>query len=58
MTSHLLACATLTGLLIGNPVQAEEPLKSGPPVGSENDRNGFRPQFVAGLAAGSRLCPV
>jgi hypothetical protein len=34
------------------------PLKSGPPVGAENDRGGFRPQFVAGPSAGQRLCPA
>jgi hypothetical protein len=43
----------------GNKVRAQAPLKSGPPVGAANDRDGFRPQFVAGPGAGGRsLCPV
>jgi hypothetical protein len=33
-------------------------LKSGPQVGCENDRRGFRPEFVTGPAAGKSLCPV
>jgi hypothetical protein len=42
----------------GGNVRAEAPLKSGPPVGAENDRSGFRPQFVAGPSTGRSLCPV
>jgi hypothetical protein len=42
----------------GGNVRAEAPLKSGPPVGTENDRSGFRPQFVSGPCTGRRLCPV
>ena len=34
------------------------PLKSGPPVGAYNDRDGFVPRFVAGPSVGQRLCPV
>jgi hypothetical protein len=57
MTSRLIASAALAALLLGD-VQAAPPLKSGPPVGAENDRSGFRPQFVTGPTAGARLCPV
>ena len=38
--------------------RAADNLKSGPPVGAENDRSGFRPQFVTGPSAGRSLCPV
>jgi len=58
MTAHLIRSAALAVLLLGGKVQAEVPLKSGPPVGAENDRSGFRPQFVAGPSTGQRLCPV
>ncbi len=44
-------------LLSGSAMDAD-PLKSGPPVGAENDRSGFRPQFVTGPCAGKNLCPV
>jgi hypothetical protein len=33
-------------------------LKSGPPVGADNDRRGFKPELVAGPSTGQRLCPV
>jgi hypothetical protein len=58
MTPRLIASATLAALLFGGSVLAEDPLKSGPPVGAGNDRGGFRPQFVAGPSAGQSLCPV
>jgi hypothetical protein len=57
MTPRLIACAALAALLLGGG-RAEGPLRSGPPVGAENDRSGFRPQFVAGPSAGRSLCPV
>ena len=58
MTQRLIARAALAAVLFGASVQADQPLKSGPPVGAANDRSGFRPQFVAGPSAGQRLCPV
>jgi hypothetical protein len=58
MTPRLLLGAALAACLLGSSVQAEGPLKSGPPVGADNDRSGFRPQFVAGPSAGKSLCPV
>jgi len=39
-------------------VQVPAPLRSGPPVGAENNRRGFRPEFVAGPSTGKKLCPV
>ena len=44
-------------LLAGGDVAADD-LKSGPPVGARNNRRGFFPNFVAGLSAGERRCPV
>jgi hypothetical protein len=58
MTSRLIAGAALAVLLFGGNMRAEDPLKSGPPVGAENDRRGFKPQFVTGPSAGQKLCPV
>jgi hypothetical protein len=58
MSHRFIASAALAALLLGGNAQAETPLKSGPQVGAENDRRGFRPQFVAGPSAGQRLCPV
>ena len=58
MTARLIAGAALAVVLLGGTVQAEDPLKSGPPVGAGNDRSGFRPQFVTGPSAGQNLCPV
>ncbi len=58
MTPRLIAGAALAVLLFGGNVRAEDPLNSGPPVGAQNDRGGFKPQFVAGPAAGAKLCPV
>jgi hypothetical protein len=51
-----IACVTLAAVLFGGQFQAS--LKSGPQVGSPNDRDGFRPEFVAGPSTGKRLCPV
>jgi hypothetical protein len=56
MTRRLIASAALAAILLGGDVRADEPLKSGPPVGAANDRRGFRPQFVAG--PGQPRCPV
>jgi hypothetical protein len=47
-----------TGLAQERVQKALPVLKSGPQVGSENDRDGFRPRFVAGPSAGKNLCPV
>jgi hypothetical protein len=58
MTPRLLAGAALAVLLLGGAARADDPLKSGPPVGADNDRSGFKPQFVAGPSAGQKLCPV
>jgi hypothetical protein len=58
MTPRLIASATFAVLLLAGNVQADEPLKSGPPVGAKNNRQGFRPQFVAGPSVGKNLCPV
>jgi hypothetical protein len=56
MTPRLIASAALAVVLLGGTVQAEEPLKSGPPVGAKNNRRGFFPEFVTG--PGQRRCPV
>jgi hypothetical protein len=58
MISRLVASAALAVLLSAGSVQAQGPLKSGPPVGTANDRSGFYPQYVTGPCAGQRLCPV
>jgi hypothetical protein len=58
MPPRLIVGAAVAALLLGGHVQAEDPLKSGPPVGAGNDRSGFHPQFVAGPSAGKSLCPV
>jgi hypothetical protein len=57
MTPRLIVSAALA-VLLGGIVQADEPLKSGPPVGAKNNRSGFFPQHVTGPAAGQHLCPV
>jgi hypothetical protein len=49
---------TLVVVLLAGSVAAADDLKSGPPVGARNDRNGFVPRFVAGPSAGLKLCPV
>jgi hypothetical protein len=56
MTPRLVVSAALAALLLGGTVRAEDPLKSGPPVGAKNNRRGFVPQFVTG--PGERRCPV
>ena len=58
MAARLLAGAAFAVLLIAGPMRADEPLRSGPQVGSANDRRGFSPQWVTGPCAGKRLCPV
>jgi hypothetical protein len=49
---------SLVVILLACSAMAADALRSGPPVGAENDRDGFRPQWVTGPAAGQRLCPV
>ena len=56
--TRLITGTALAFLLLAGSGRAGGPLKSGPPVGAANDRDGFRPQFVAGPSAGQRLCPV
>jgi hypothetical protein len=56
MTARLIASAALVVVLLGGNAQADDPLRSGPPVGAKNNRSGFRPQFVTG--PGERRCPV
>jgi hypothetical protein len=58
MPPRLIASAALAAVLLGGFARAEEPLKSGPQVGEDNNRRGFRPKFVAGPSAGQNLCPV
>jgi hypothetical protein len=58
MHSRLISGAVLTTLLLAGAGFAEEPLKSGPPVGARNNRNGFFPEYVAGPGTGERRCPV
>jgi hypothetical protein len=58
MAPRFLACAACAFLLLAGPLQADTPLRSGPQVGSGNDRRGFCPQWVTGPCAGKRLCPV
>ena len=58
MTPRLIATAVLSAVLLAGGASAAEPLASGPPVGSKNDRDGFFPQWVSGPCAGMRLCPV
>ena len=58
MTPRLIAGAALVALLLASNGPAEEPLISGPAVGTRNNRGGFYPQFVAGPGTGERRCPV
>jgi hypothetical protein len=58
MAPRFLAGATCALLILVGPLQAEPPLRSGPQVGTANDRNGFKPQWVTGPCAGKNLCPV
>ena len=53
-----LTYPSLGALVASELGQAEDPLKSGPPVGTRNNRGGFYPQFVAGPGSGERRCPV
>ncbi len=54
LRSHL----SLAVVLFAGSLAAADDLKSGPQVGAENNRRGFRPQFVTGPSAGKSLCPV
>jgi len=58
MTPRLIASAAVAVLLLSGDVQAQDPLKSGPPVGAKNNRRGFFPQHITGPTAGKHLCPV
>jgi hypothetical protein len=58
VTPRLIAGAALAALLLGGSARAEDPLRSGPPVGAANDRSGFVPQYVTGPLVGQRRCPV
>jgi hypothetical protein len=58
MTPRLLACTAVAALLWAGTGLAEEPLKSGPPVGARNNRGRFMPQFVTGPFTGEQRCPV
>jgi hypothetical protein len=60
MLPRLIASAALAALLFASPLLAEEPLKSGPPVGARNNRGRFTPQFVTGPFTGENQnrCPV
>ena len=57
MTARLIAGACAV-MLLAVPAFADDPLKSGPPVGTKNNRGGFFPQLVTGPGAGERRCPV
>ena len=58
MTARLITSAAIAVLLLAGDGLAEDPLKSGPPVGARNNRGGFYPQFVTGPGTGERRCPV
>ena len=58
MAPRFLAGVACAFLVLVGPVHGDTPLRSGPPVGSPNDRDGFRPQWLTGPCAGKRLCPV
>ena len=58
MAQRLITGTALAVLLLAGNVLAEVPLKSGPPVGARNNRDGFYPQFVTGPYAGENRCPV
>jgi hypothetical protein len=58
MTPRLIASAALAVFLLGGHLPAQDPLKSGPPVGTPNNRGRFEPQFVTGPFAGQNRCPV
>jgi hypothetical protein len=54
-TRSLAFCALL---VVAGGAPASTPLRSGPPVGSPNNRSGFLPTWVTGPCAAQRLCPV
>jgi hypothetical protein len=57
MTVPFIASAALAAMLFaGTPGLGT--LKSGPQVGSRNNRGAFFPQLVTGPGAGERRCPV
>jgi hypothetical protein len=58
MSARLFATAVLATVVFAGNAPAWEPLRSGPRVGSENDRSGFRPLLVTGPTTGKSLCPV
>jgi hypothetical protein len=58
MAPRFLVAAACAFLMLACPTQADGPLRSGPPVGSPNDRDGFRPNWLTGPCAGKRVCPV
>jgi hypothetical protein len=58
MLPRLFTGAACTVLVLAATLQADDPLRSGPPVGARNNRPGFTPKWVTGPCAGERLCPV
>jgi hypothetical protein len=58
MNRSLLAGVACSLVVIAGDLSAQEPLRSGPPVGAPNNRRGFSPQWVTGPCAGKHLCPV
>jgi hypothetical protein len=58
MPRCLLAGVACSLLVLPGDLNSSEPLKSGPQVGSANDREGFTPKWVTGPCAGNSLCPV
>ena len=54
MMPRLIAGAVGALLLLSAPGWADDPFKSGPPVGAKNNRGGFYPQLVTGPGAGER----
>jgi len=58
MTTRFLASTACAFLILAGQLYADEPLKSGPQVGTKNNRRGFMPQWVTGPCAGQSLCPV
>lgn len=58
MAARTFAFAVCALILVAGSMQADAPLKSGPPVDSKNNRRGFTPKWVTGPCAGKHLCPV
>ena len=58
MPQRFLAGAVCAFFVLAGVMHADSPLRSGPPVGARNDRDGFFPKWVTGPCAGKRLCPV